>query len=678
MSDSKVKKESAWPILRRLFRYVLRYRYRMLIGLCLAFLVSISNLLSLSTFVPIFNTIGQDGPPHIFVVSYQEHLLSGCRLEKRGQPLESSLKNYLEKLDTKALQEDLDFNPGNGQTWRDFCGAFPDSLMNRFRYKLAQFKLNINRYMANKSSGEAVLLICTALLPVYLIKIFSLIGTVYFIGTAGLLAVRDLRMELYRHMNELDLQYFGKERTGIIMSRISNDAEIVGKSMSMELTDALVNILYILTHLPALIYINWQLLLITLIVGPVLVSPVSNFAVKIRRAFTNQQERLADLGGHIQEVISGIRVIRAFGMENYEHNRFAKINLQLFKNTFKGHYYHQVGPALTDLVAGVVVIGFLAYGAWAISAGNLDRGSFMAFFFVLLFVMRPIKQISVMANLMSAAVAAADRIFGMLAVPVTIKEPLQPVSNPDFKKKIEYRNVSFRYDGTSQDALSEINIHIEYGKSYALVGSSGAGKTTLLDLLPRFYDVSEGCICIDGVDIRSMRILDLREMISLVGQDVFLFHSSIRDNIAYGRSDISLASIMEAAKIANAHEFITALPKGYDTEIGERGVMLSGGQRQRLALARAVLLDPPILILDEATSNLDNESELLVQNALEELMQKRTVLVIAHRLSTIYNCDQILVLEQGRIAEQGTHKELLEANGAYKRLFDLQFNASAG
>lgn len=677
-SDETSPKSRA--VLGRLLRYVLHYPYRVGGGILLATIVSLSNLLSLTSFVPIFNTMGKETNPEIFDLSINDYMRATCYHKRTGIHLEPNYRleidAYIQKLNLEAARtsfcEDYDLPPVQHGT--ELCACYGTDTSTRFRTKLTAFKFSTNSQVKDKSPGQAILYICSILLPVYLLKMIGLIGAVYCMGTAGLSAVRDLRKELYDQLNRLGLDFFGKEKTGEIMSRISNDAEIVGRTLSVEFNESLVNIFYIITHLPVLIIINWQLFLITLIIGPLVIGPVSNFAVKIRKAFTNQQQRLAELSGHIQEIMSGIRVIRAFGMENFELKRFQGINERLYQNTFKGHYYHQVGPAITDLMAGMVVIGFLAYGSYAMTEGEMNKGTFMTFFFVLLFVMRPIKQISVMTNLLSAATAAGARIFEILDLKTEVVEKRNAKDFNDLQNAICYKNVSYRYADTNADALSNININIPRGATVALVGASGAGKSTMMDLLPRFYDVSTGSITLDGTDIRDIKLKDLRTAIGIVGQDVFLFNASIRENIAYGRADIADSEIQTAARNANAHEFIQNLPEKYDTAIGERGVMLSGGQRQRIAIARALLLDPPILILDEATSNLDNESEKLVQEALDRLLTGRTVFVIAHRLSTIYRSDTILVLDRARIVEKGTHQELLEVGGVYKKLYDMQFS----
>jgi ATP-binding cassette, subfamily B, bacterial MsbA len=615
-------------ILSRLFKYVLRYRLRVIGGMVLALFVSIANLVSLTAFVPIFNAFGQQGEVRIFNIGGE--------------------------------------------------AALPNS--DRVRASITHCKVRANAAVAGKPARDVILLICSFVLPIYLLKMLAITGTVYLIGTAGFLAVRDMRQELYACMNRIGMDYFHKERTGMIMSRMINDVEVVGKSLSVEFNDAVIDVFYIITHLALLAFISPMMLLLALVIVPIVTAPVGRFAKRVRRAAAGQQARLAELGGHIQEVISGIRVIRAFSMENFERDRFRRINESLKDDTFKGHYYHQVGPALTEITATLIVVGFVAWGAWALTNGGAgvgisNTGEFMAFFITLVFLMRPIKQMSVLANLLSAASAAATRVFEFIDMPPGVVDApdAQPLSG--VKQDIVYKNVSFHYPGAERPALQDVSFRVPAGGTIALVGASGAGKSTLMDLLPRFYDVTAGAIEIGGVDLRQLKLRDLRTSIGVVSQDVFLFNATVGENIAYAKPNVSRESLIEATRAANAHEFISDLPQGYDTPIGERGVMLSGGQRQRIAIARALLQNPPILIFDEATSNLDNESERLVQEAIEKLLSGRTVFMIAHRLSTIYRCNEILVLEQGRIVERGDHQSLLEQNGIYKKLYEMQFSS---
>ncbi len=610
---------------------MLRYKVRLSLGVFFSLLVSLTNLFSITTFVPIFNVLGESGPVQLFDVGGTE----------------------LAKHQAYVRGEDLPFYESLNARWTGW-------------------KIKANAEAEKRTSREVVIMLIIFILPVYLLKIIFLTLSLYCVGTAGYMAVRDIRLELYKKMNELGLDYFGRERTGIVMSRIINDAELMGKTMALELNEAIVDVFYIFTHFGLLALISWKMLLITLIVVPVLFAPVSRFADKVRKAAAGQQERLAEMGAHIREILSGIRVIRAFSMEKFERARFEVTNERLYANTFKGHYYHQVGPALTEFVATILAVGFMAWGAHEISRGFLTRGLFFAFFFTLIFIMRPIKQVSVMVNLLGAARAAAERILQMMQMPAPIQSPSEP-RKLELRTSVRYRNVSFAYPGTDASALQEIDFEVKRGQNVSIVGHSGAGKSTLMDLLPRFYDVDSGAIEFDGVDIRSVGLRDLRRSIGVVTQNVFLFNATIGENIAYGDAAATREKIIEVARAANAHAFIEEFPNGYDTMIGERGVMLSGGQRQRIAIARSLLLDPPVLIFDEATSALDNESEMLVQEALERLLASRTVFVIAHRLSTVYKSDIILVLDKGRIVERGSHQELLENGRVYRKLYEMQF-----
>ena len=574
-------------LLGRLLRYMFRYRGRLAVGIVLSLMVSFTNLFSLTTFVPIFNALGAEGPVTPFTIGDFER---------------------------KKLER---FNRGEDLPVYDALSA-----------RVTAVKARANAYFVNRSSNEAILILCMVLIPVMFLKIICAIGTLYFIGTAGLMAVRDLRMELYGQMNELSIEFFQTQRTGFIMSRIINDVELVGKSLSMEFNDALNNLFFVVTHVALLAFISWEMMFITFVIIPIIMAPISKFATKIRKAAGSMQERLADMGSHVQEILSGIRVIRAFSMEKFERARFSKINEELYGNTFKNHYYYQIGPAITEFASSLVMVGFIAWGAYKITGGGLDRGKFFAFFFTLTFIMRPMKQLSIMVNLLSTAAVAANRIFQFLDMKPGVTSPPDAVPFSKAEKGIAYENVSFKYPGSDTYSLKDVSFNIEPGKTIALVGSSGAGKSTLVDLLPRLYDPSQGRILIDDVDIRELNLRDLRRSIGVVTQSIFLFNANIHENISYGRSDIPFSRIIEVAKAANAHEFITKLPQGYETPIGERGVMLSGGQRQRIAIARALLRNPPMLVFDEATSALDNESEMLVQQAIERLLKGRTVLMI--------------------------------------------------
>ncbi|WP_061242173.1 ABC transporter ATP-binding protein [Leptospira interrogans] len=606
----------------------------MTLGIALSFLVSILNGASLTSLIPIFDSLGT-GEKTNFEIS----------LTKKDKIL-------LQRLEEKESFTSVE----------------------SIELKLAQWKIQLNSSLKKMSHDELVLLFCFIVFPVYLLKLIFLAAAVYCINSAGYLAIRDLRSELYAKAQTLPINHFVQEKTGILMSRIINDVEVLGKLISSDLKDAITDFFYIVTHLLLLLYLSWKMFLAVFIVVPIVMGPVSAFADKIRRATRNQQERLSLLNGHLQEVISGIRVIRAFSMEKTEAKRFWEFNQDLSDKTFKGHFYHQVGPSLTELFSSIVAVIFLSFGAYLMEDGTFSRGMFMAFFLTLIFLMRPFKQMSMLSNSIQSAISAGDRVFELLDQETDIRNP----ANPKFLKKMEkglsFNNVTYMYPGAKNPAIQEINLEIAKGETIALVGASGAGKSTLVDLVPRLIDPQEGKVLIDGIDLRDLDLSNLRKRIGIVSQQVFLFNGSIRENICYGNQNVTEEQLRTACEQAFAMEFILSFEEGLDTIVGERGVMLSGGQRQRIAIARALLLNPEILILDEATSALDTESERLVQEALESLYKNRTVIIIAHRLSTVQIANRIFTMEDGKIVESGTHTELLQLGGKYKKLYDIQFS----
>ncbi|WP_167882561.1 ABC transporter ATP-binding protein [Leptospira kmetyi] len=624
-------------IYKRLLKYSFKYKYRLISGIVLSFLVSVLNGASLTSLIPIFDSLGT-GEKTNFEIS----------LTKKDKAL---LQRQEEK-DSFTSVESIEL-------------------------QLAEWKVQLNSSLKTMSHDELVLLFCFIVFPVYLLKLIFLAAAVYCINSAGYLAIRDLRAELYAKAQTLPLNHFVQEKTGILMSRIINDVEVLGKLISSDLKDAITDFFYIVTHLLLLLYLSWKMFLAVFIIVPIVMGPVSAFADKIRRATRNQQERLSSLNGHLQEVISGIRVIRAFSMEKTEADRFWEFNQDLSDKTFKGHFYHQVGPSLTELFSSIVAVIFLSFGAYLMEDGTFSRGMFMAFFLTLIFLMRPFKQMSMLSNSIQSAISAGDRVFELLDQQTDIQNPANPKFLKRMEKGIRFKNVTFTYPGTKNPAIQEINLEIPKGETVALVGASGAGKSTLVDLVPRLIDPQEGQILIDEIDLREMDLSNLRKRIGIVAQQVFLFNGTIRENICYGNQSVTDEQLYAACEQAFAMEFILSFEEGFDTIVGERGVMLSGGQRQRIAIARALLLDPEILILDEATSALDTESERLVQQALESLYKNRTVIIIAHRLSTVQIANRIFAMEDGRIVESGTHNELIQLDGKYKKLYDIQFVESS-
>ena len=648
----------------------MRYKLRLILGFVCALFISLSNLVLLSGFIPLINTITTYQAPQPFTLSraekqlIQKHFASTLPLPSNSSS-DSNTQNTLTHIFTIPQAANT-----TGTT-----------LLQRLNAHVAYAKHRANQYSAQHSAKWVIASICFIIFPIHLLKLLCLTFTVYLLGTIGLAAVRDLRMELYTHMQRINMNFFNREKTGAIMSRVVNDGEIVGRLLSLQFNEVLVDVFYIITHLAFLFWASWQTVVFIFILGPLLLIPTNNIARRIQRVAMKQQEHLGELTARLQEVLAGIRVIRAFAMEKFEYRRFRQTSQRLYKNTFLTHYYHQVGPALVEIMSVLVVLCLFIWGIHEIRQGRMTSGHFFAFFFAISFIMRPIKRVSIAINLISAASAAGTRIFQMLDRKIDVLESKMAQTFTTLRHKICYENVCFAYyddkEKDGNDVLHDISFCVEQGESVALVGASGAGKSTLLDLLPRLHDVRQGCIRFDGVDIRQLRLADLRATMEVVSQDVFLFHGSINENIAYGRSDIARKEIERAAKDANAHEFIAKLPQAYDTMIGERGVMLSGGQQQRLAIARALLLDPAILILDEATSGLDNESEYLVQQALNRLCKGRTVFTIAHRASSLFHAQRILVLEQGRLVEDGTHTDLMQKQGVYYQLYHSHFLEAA-
>ncbi|TGK01316.1 ABC transporter ATP-binding protein [Leptospira langatensis] len=623
-------------VYRRLLGYSFKYKYRLITGVVLSFLVSILNGASLTSIIPIFDAIGKGGKAD-FQITLTKKDRTVLDVQNSGKEVEG---------------------------------------LQRLELILAEAKVSANGYLSSLPKDQLVLLFCLFIFPIYLAKLLFLAGAVYCINSGGYLAVRDLRLELYSKAQELPLNQFVQEKTGIFMSRIINDVEVLAKLISSDLKDAIVDFFYIITHLLILLIISWEMFVAVLVIVPLIMGPVTSFADRIRKATRNQQERLSSLNGHLQEVISGIRVIRAFSMEKTEAARFWEINNDLSDKTFKGHFYHQIGPSLVELSSSIVAVIFLGFGAYLMELRQFSLGDFMVFFLTLVFLTRPFKQMGMLSNSIQSAVAAGNRVFEMLDSETDIKQPANPVYPKRLSKELRFDSVGYTYPGAKTPALSDLNLSIQKGATVALVGASGAGKSTVVDLIPRLIDPTEGSISWDGTDLRNLDLASLRKKVSIVNQQVFLFNGTVRENICYGTENVSEDKMREAAEMAFATEFILSFEDGFDTIVGERGVMLSGGQRQRLSIARALLNNPEILILDEATSALDTESERVVQQALESLYKNRTVLIIAHRLSTVQIADTIFAMEAGKVVEYGSHSELIRLDGKYKKLYEMQFAES--
>ena len=512
-------------------------------------------------------------------------------------------------------------------------------------------------------------------LPVLILALFAFRGLMnfgqsYFNDYVGLRIINDVRNALNRHFQSLSVSFFYKHPTGTLIARVNSDVQL----LRYAITDALASFMKDSVSLTALVVVaflkDWVLATMAFVVFPASVLPVMRLSRRIKRFTRRGQIRTGTLTALLQESIQGNRIVKAFGMEGYEDQRFKEENWRLFRQSLRASRIKAIVPPSMEMLASLGIVGVVWYGGWSVVAGGRTQGEFMAFMAAMFLMYAPFKGLARTYTAVHQGLAGAERVFEILDEAPEIRDkPDAQVARP-FSQSIEFHSVSFGYKETP--VLKGVDLRIAAGQMVALVGMSGVGKSTLVDLIPRFYDVREGRVTVDGVDVRDLTVSSLRGQIGIVTQHTFLFNDSIRNNIAYGEPGRHMADIIAAATAANAHDFISALPNGYDSVIGEMGMQLSGGQRQRLAIARALLKNAPILILDEATSSLDAESERSVQDALENLIAMRTTIVIAHRLSTIRKADRIVVMVDGTIAEEGTHEQLLQRNGEYSRLYSIQ------
>lgn len=537
---------------------------------------------------------------------------------------------------------------------------------------------SIREFIFSGSKSEALFKICGMVFFIFLLKnIFDYCQS-YLMARVEQSLMRDLRDALYKHLHNLSLSYFTNERTGNLISRVTNDVNVVNGGVSASFVTLIKEPLLVIGFLTMAFVLSWKLTLLAFIVFPLILLIISAIGLRLHKQSGLMQEKMADITSVLQETISNVKVVKAFAMEEFENRKFQKETQSYFKTILKITRIRNLSSPSTELLsilAGAIIIWF--GGQQVLISYEMKAAEFLGFLFAIFQIMPPIKNLASVHNRLQEFSAAGKRIFEILDTTPAIRNSPGAVSISEIKRSVEYKDVTFGYsaeNGEKRIVLSDVNIKVRKGELIALVGPSGSGKTTFVDLLPRFYDPNGGAIFIDDIDIKMIDVKSLREKIGIVTQETILFNDSVRNNIAYGLTDCPMSKIRSAAKAANALSFIEEMPNGFDSIIGDRGVKLSGGQRQRLSIARALLKNPPIMIFDEATSALDSESELLVQEAMERLMQNRTSFVIAHRLSTIRNADRIIVMENGKIVQEGRHVELVkQKNGLYKKLHDMQF-----
>jgi len=623
-------------ILRRLYRYLRNYKAWAVLAFGSMVVFALTQALLVALIRPLIDDVL--APPN-------------AKIERTHESREDKIKNTV-------LVTVLNRDKPEGQ--RGWLINHADDLQKRFDG------------WWNRSPAEKWRRVLAALLIVFLIRAFTSFFSEYAFQKVGLSTVRDLRNELYERIIYQSHRFFADRSTGEMVSRVVSDADAIQAAVSTRMGDLFQESITLFGLIVFVFISNAELALISFVVAPIIVVPVVQFGKRLRRTTHASQERMADIATLLEETIRGVRIVKAFTMERFEIGRFREATRQHLRWNLRAQRVQAMTSPVMELLAGLCMIALFQYAHRRIASGSLTFGQFTAFLAALAMMYAPIKKLNKVNLSLNTALSAAERVFRMLDIDNEVKEKPNAAEVRGVGAGIRYEHVEFSYR-EDDPVLRDVNLHVRPGEVVALVGGSGAGKSTFVNLLPRFYDVARGRITIDGLDIRDVTMLSLRGLMGYVTQEVILFNDTVRNNIAYGRSDADDARVIEAAKAANAHDFISVLPQGYDTNIGESGVLLSGGQRQRIAIARALFKDPPILVLDEATSALDTESERLVQQALNNLMRGRTTLVIAHRLSTIRNADTIVVFDQGEIVESGRHEELLANRGVYRKLYDLQF-----
>ena len=634
----------------RLMRYVRPYWRRLLAALlCMAVFAALSGV-SLGMILPFVNVLFEE-----------QALLTGggdvaivAPAEIPGEPA-GSAGDLLDTVVDDIESRDIGLGGINGE-----------------------LRIRLLAVFASDTPQSALLKICIGLIVVFLVRAIVFYLQALLMITLEQRVIRDLRNAIFSHLTRLSLSFFQRGQTGQLISRVTNDVMLVRGALVATFAQMFREALLAIIYLGVAVWISWRLSIITVLVLPPMMLLIGRLGIRLRRRNVRIQEKMADITSTLEESISGIRVVQAFSMEEYERKRFFSHTAGYLRRFVRMEALGALAGPLTEFLGVVGVVVILWYGGrQVLLTETISSDWFLMFLAASLSTMQPLRNISRANTALQTGLAATGRVFEILDTESAIKniQGAEPISGLD--DVIRYEGVTFSYE-TGPEVLHDIDLSIRKGEVVAIVGSSGAGKTTLLDLLPRFYDPVAGCITVDGRDIKEIELGSLRDLMGIVTQETILFNDTLGANIAYGVVGAGREEIVAAAEAANAREFIEAMPEGYDSMIGERGTRLSGGERQRIAIARALLKDPPILIFDEATSSLDTESERLVQGAIERLLEGRTVLIIAHRLSTVRNADRIIVVDGGSIAESGTHVELMRHDGLYRRLYEMQFGDEDG
>lgn len=574
-------------------------------------------------------------------------------------------------LDTLFQQQGAQSEVSQSISINQAKSVLPDWIMNFEKDITTSF----NNFVFAGNKIDALFRIVMLVLITFFIKNIFGYFQAYFLAYVEQGTMKDIRDKAYIHLHQLPMSFFKQERVGNLISRITNDVTVVQNSISATFLNMIREPLSIIVFIGIALSISWQLTLLAFIILPFSMLIIAWIGLKLRKYSAIVQAKMADITSILQEIISGVKIVKAFGMEDYENQKFTKETKSFFKTMLRIYRIRNASSPITEFLSVAVGAVIIYYGGVLVLQHNsLKASEFITFLFAIFQLMPPIKELSSVNNRIQEASAAADRIFEILDTEPLIKDKNGAIVLKSFSEGIKFEHIYFHYDDSSELVLNNVNFLVKRGEIIALVGPSGGGKSTFVDLIPRFFDPTAGRILIDDVDIKDIKIKSLRSLLGIVTQETFLFNESIKSNIAYGLGDYPIEKIIQAAKTANAHEFIMEMSEGYDTIIGERGLKISGGQRQRISIARALLKNPEIMIFDEATSALDNESELLVQEAIERMMINRTTFVIAHRLSTIRNATRILVLDRGSIIQTGTHDELInDSEGLYKKFYEMQF-----